>query len=98
MGPNAKPRSSCSRSGGRQHGAVGSDLAYNVPHFVAAVRQLGLSPHVAVKAQYNANDGRITRTAGYRISQRKRKLVEQVFGWTTTIGCCASCGIAGAGW
>jgi hypothetical protein len=41
---------------------------HHVPQSAAAVRQLGVSPHVAVKAQYNAIDGRITRTAGYLIS------------------------------
>ena len=55
-------------------------------NFVAAVRQLGLTPHVAIKAQNNAIDGRVTRTAGYAVSQRKRKLVEQVFGWMKTVG------------
>jgi hypothetical protein len=81
-----RSRAAPARSQGRHRGAVGADTAYNVPHFVAAVRQLGLSPHVPAKAQYNAIDGRIARTAGYRISQRKRKLVEQGFGWTKTIG------------
>jgi len=47
---------------------------------------VGFTPHVAIKAQYNAIDGRVTRTAGYAVSQRKRKLVEQVFGWMKTVG------------
>ena len=71
---------------GRRRGTVGADAAYNVANFVAAVRRLGLTPHVAQKAAYNAIDGRVTRTAGYAISQRKRKLVEQVFGWMQTVG------------
>ncbi len=71
---------------GRRRGTVGADKAYNVPNFVAAVRQLGFTPHVAEKAQYNAIDGRVTRTPGYTVSQRKRKLVEQVFGWMKTVG------------
>ena len=34
----------------------------------------------------SAIDGRTTRHAGYHVSQRKRKLVEQVFGWMKTVG------------
>ena len=71
---------------GRRRGTVGADAGYNVANLIAAVRRLGLTPHVAQKAAYNAIDGRVTRTAGYAISQRKRKLVEQVFGWMKTIG------------
>ena len=71
---------------GRRRGTVGADKGYNVPKFVEAVRRLGFTPHVAEKAQYNAIDGRVTRTPGYAISQRKRKLVEQVFGWMKTVG------------
>jgi len=67
-------------------GTVGADKAYNVPNFVAGVRALGLTPHVAEKAKYNAIDGRVTRTPGYAVSQQKRKLVEQVFGWMKTVG------------
>jgi hypothetical protein len=38
------------------------------------------------KEKYTAIDGRTTRPAGYAISQRKRKLIEQVFGWMKTVG------------
>ena len=34
----------------------------------------------------HAIDGRTTRHAGYAISQQKRKLIEQVFGWMKTVG------------
>ena len=71
---------------GWRRGTVGADRGYNVANFVADVRRLGFTPHVAVKAQYNAIDGRVTRTPGYAVSQRKRKLVEQVFGWMKTVG------------
>jgi len=69
-----------------RRGTVGADKGYNVPDFVAGVRALGLTPHVAEKAKYNAIDGRVTRTPGYTVSQRKRKLVEQVFGWMKSVG------------
>ena len=52
---------------------VGADKGYDVASFVADVR-------------WSAIDGRTTRHAGYHVSQRKRKLVEQVFGWMKTVG------------
>lgn len=64
---------------------VGGDKAFDLPSFVAGVRALGVTPHVAQKMR-SAIDGRTTRHEGYTISQRKRKLIEQVFGWMKTIG------------
>jgi len=64
---------------------VGGDRNFDVRSFVAAVRHLEITPHVAQKI-HSAIDGRTTRHAGYAISQRKRKLVEQVFGWMKTVG------------
>jgi hypothetical protein len=71
---------------GRRGGTVGADKGYDVADFVQAVRALGMTPHVAQKAKYSAIDGRTTRAPGYAVSQRKRKLVEQVFGWMKTVG------------
>jgi IS5 family transposase len=65
---------------------VGADKAFDVPSFVADARALAVTPHVAQKASGSAIDGRTTRHAGYDVSQRKRKLVEQVFGWMKTVG------------
>jgi len=65
---------------------LGADKNYDVASFVNALRARGITPHVAQKAQYTAIDARTTRHAGYAISQRKRKLVEQVFGWMKTVG------------
>jgi hypothetical protein len=39
-----------------------------------------VTPHVAAKVKGSAIDGRTTRHAGYKVSQRKRKLVEEAFG------------------
>ena len=65
---------------------VGADKGYDVASFVAAVRARAVTPHVAQKVRWSAIDGRTTRHAGYHVSQRKRKLVEQVFGWMKTVG------------
>lgn len=63
---------------------VGADKAFDVRSFVATVRALDITPHIAQKT-HSAIDGRTTRHEGYEVSQRKRKLVEQVFGWWKTI-------------
>ncbi len=47
---------------------------------------LDVTPHIARKAPYSATDVRTTCHPGYQVSQRKRKLVEQVFGWMKTVG------------
>ena len=65
---------------------VGGDKGFDVRSFVAEVRALGVTPHVAQKVKGSAIDGRTTRHEGYAISQQKRKLIEQVFGWMKTIG------------
>ena len=69
---------------------VGGDKNYDTRGFVRHTRGLGVTPHVAqypeTDRRGSAIDGRTTRHAGYAISQRKRKLVEQAFGWMKTIG------------
>jgi IS5 family transposase len=65
---------------------VGGDKNFDVAAFVTGVRALAITPHVAQKDRGSAIDGRTTRRAGYVVSQRKRKLVEQVFGWMKTVG------------
>lgn len=67
-------------------GTVGGDKGFDVASFVAGVRALGITPHVAQKVKRSAIDGRTTRHAGYAVSQQKRKLIEQVFGWMKTVG------------
>ena len=71
---------------GATHRTVGADKGYDTREFVEGTRALGLTPHVARKAKYSAVDGRTTRHAGYAVSQRKRKLIEEVFGWGKTVG------------
>lgn len=66
------------------HGAtIGADKAYDTAAFVAEMRRLGVTPHVAQNntRRRSAIDGRTTRHAGYDVSQRLRKRIEEVFGW-----------------
>ncbi len=65
---------------------LGADKNYDVAEFVWAMRDKGVTPHVAQKKVGSAIDGRTTRHAGYAVSLRKRKLVEEIFGWVKTIG------------
>jgi len=66
--------------------SVGADRGYDTAAFVAGVRELGATPHVARRKRASAIDGRTTRHAGYALSQRRRKTVEEPFGWMKTIG------------
>ena len=68
---------------------VGADKAYDTRGFVKACRDNNVTPHVAqntTRVGGSAIDGRTTRHAGYAISQRKRKCIEQCFGWGKLIG------------
>jgi transposase len=66
---------------------VGADKGYDQQSVVKGLRRLKITPHVAQKNddRYTAIDGRTTRHAGYAISQRKRKLIEEVFGWIKSV-------------
>ena len=68
---------------------VGADKAYDTSDFVADLRQMCVTPHVAQKIKGSAIDGRTTRHAGYTVSQRKRKRIEEAFGWAKSIAGCA---------
>ena len=77
---SAPPRRAAVSQGERQRSG---DKNFAVSSFVAAMCALEITPHVARKSG-SAIDNRTTRHAGYDVSQRKRKLVEQVFGWMKT--------------
>jgi transposase len=67
---------------------VAADKAYDTRAWVAAVRQMRITPHVAQNefgSAGSAIDARTTRHRGYRLSHRKRKLIEQAFGWLKTV-------------
>jgi transposase len=67
---------------------LGGDKNYDTHEFVATLREAGVTPHVAQNDtnRRSAIDARTTRHPGYAISQRKRKLIEQGFGWMKTVG------------
>lgn len=69
---------------------VAGDRAYDTKGFVAGCRARRVTPHVAqyptTKRRRSAIDGRTTRHPGYRVSQRFRKRVEEIFGWVKTVG------------
>ena len=68
---------------------VGADKGYDTKDFVSEARNLNATPHVAQNIharRSSAIDGRTTRHDGYAISQKKRKRVEEIFGWMKTVG------------
>lgn len=67
---------------------VGADKNFDMRAWVTAVRQMGITPHVAqhTTKRRSAIDARTTRHPGYALSQRCRKKVEQPFGWMKTVG------------
>jgi len=67
---------------------VAGDKGYDTRDFVAECRKLGVTPHVAQNDKRpggSAIDGRTTRHDGYAVSQRKRKRIEECFGWMKTV-------------
>lgn len=68
---------------------LGADKNYDTKDFVKDLRDRNVTPHVAQHQnarRSSAIDGRTTRHDGYQISQKKRKRVEEIFGWLKTIG------------
>ena len=67
---------------------VGGDKGFDTAEFVRECRNMRVTPHVAqnlARRGGSAIDDRTTRHAGYRISQKKRKRIEECFGWLKTI-------------
>lgn len=67
---------------------VGGDKGFDTREFVSECRHMRVTPHVAQndgRPGGSAIDQRTTRHEGYRISQRKRKRIEECFGWLKTI-------------
>ena len=74
---------------GKQQVTLGADKGYDTKAFVAACREMGVTPHVAQNInarRSSAIDGRTTSKPGYTVSQRVRKRIEEVWGWGKTVG------------
>jgi transposase len=77
------------RKGSERRITLGADKAYDVRQFVGDLRSRCVTPHITIdghlsktgKPRSTAIDRRITRHAGYEISLRCRKRIEEVFGW-----------------
>jgi len=67
---------------------LGGDKNYDTKDFVRELRGMNITPHVAQNNQNRASaiDERTTWRAGYEVSQRKRKRIEESFGWMKIIG------------
>jgi len=67
---------------------LGADRGYDTQGMVKQLREMRVTPHVAQNVNRSggsAIDERTTRHAGYEVSQKKRKKIEEVFGWLKTI-------------
>jgi transposase len=73
---------------GQKRVTLGGDKNYDTQDFVKKMRELKVTPHVAQNDtnRKSAIDGRTTRHEGYQVSQKKRKRVEEIFGWLKTVG------------
>lgn len=75
---------------GQRRRTLGVDKGSDIPEFIAAVRALGFTPHGCPNRHRDRRrstvDGRTTRHRGYAVSQRKRDLVEEGFGWHKCVG------------
>jgi len=73
---------------GKRRVTVGADKGYDTEGFVATLRSMSATPHVAKndKNRRSAIDGRTTRHPGYEASGKVRKRIEEIFGWIKTVG------------
>jgi transposase len=86
--------------GGQGRVTLGADKGYDQKELVRALREYRVTPHVAQKVN-SAIDRRSTRHPGYLLSQRRRKRVEEIFGWLKTVAGLRKTrhrGIARVGW
>ncbi|ABM39757.1 transposase, IS4 family (plasmid) [Polaromonas naphthalenivorans CJ2] len=67
---------------------LGADKGYDAQEFIEACLSMGVTPHVAqnTSERRSAVPDAIAQIEGYAISQQKRKLIEQGFGWAKTVG------------
>jgi Transposase domain (DUF772)/Transposase DDE domain len=82
---------------------LGADKSYDTRDFVDGLRGLAVTPQVAqnITKRASAIDRRTTRHAGYLASQRRRKRIEEIFGWLKMVGLLRKTrhrGVARVGW
>ena len=74
---------------------LGGDKGYDVADFVKALKERNVTPQIAINGSVRSDasvprktaiDRRTTRHPGCWVSQRIRKRIEEIFGWTKTIG------------
>lgn len=67
---------------------LGTDKGYDATEFVEALQKMGVAPHIAQNTRHrrSAVPDEVAASEGYAISQTKRKLIEQGFGWAKLIG------------
>lgn len=67
---------------------LGADKGYDAAEFIQALEELKVVPHVAqnTSGRRSAVADAVAASEGYAISQRKRKLIEQGFGWAKAVG------------
>jgi IS5 family transposase len=71
----------------RRRVTLGADKGYDIGHFQVALAEEGIVPHIAQKPGLAPLvDRRTTGRDGYQTSQRKRKRIEEIFGWAKTVG------------
>jgi transposase len=100
---NAEPEAALGMAAeiaGRRRVTLGADKGYDQRELVRALRAHRVTPHVAQKV-HSAIDDRTTHHPGYMLSQRRRKRVEEIFGWLKTVATLRKTrhrGIARVGW
>jgi transposase len=84
----AEPLLDRRRQARQKMNTLGADKGYFNKGFVSKLRSRNIAPHIARIEGRSAPglDARTTRHEGYAISQRKRKRIEEIFGWMKTIG------------
>ena len=67
---------------------LGADKGYDAKEFIETLQAMNVLPHVAqnTSGRRSAVPDEIAASVGYQISQTKRKLIEQGFGWAKTVG------------
>jgi IS5 family transposase len=67
---------------------LGADKGYDAKEFITELQRLNVTPHVAQNksGRSSAVPEEIAQSEGYMLSQRKRKLIEQGFGWAKSVG------------